>query len=404
LRADSLSSKHAPVAPLKAKGILPHQAGWANEMPGNFLIAEEHRRLLCEFTAMLAPDSSAAGRIPTDVGRDPLQLRPVASVAPCIQTLLGIVSPIPVEWRFGEFLAANSSDLLTARALRSESIGEALDVMRQYQSVLTNVRTISHQSRTNGDIADIHHAECTSDPIVRFLFHSFLASKLSHLLDLYSGSGQQPPVDMRSDCFQSLMQRLTREISFIEIEYHDSEVILGFSRDTLVHRPSGPNERLNAALDRELRRKAADIPEMGTWSKRIIFYIRSRHLADVSVDEISDAFGVQRRTLARQLRDEGTTFTNILTEIRRERALHLVGGTGVPLKKVADELGFNSDASFNMAFKSWTGTTPMKFRKAVPAQPTAAHPQPVELALAVEPKRSLRPGLLLTSWSQRTSA
>jgi AraC-like DNA-binding protein len=142
---------------------------------------------------------------------------------------------------------------------------------------------------------------------------------------------------------------------------------------------------------------------METWSKRITFYIRSKHLSDVSVDEISEAFGVQRRTLTRQLRDEGTTFTNILTEIRRERALHLVGSTGVPLKRVAAELGFNSDASFNMAFKSWTGTTPMKFRKSAAARPSAGHPQPVELALAVEPRRSLRSGLLLSSWSSRAN-
>jgi len=344
-------------------------------MPGNFLIAEEHRRLLCDFTASLASDNVAAGRDPADVGRDPLQLRPVASVAPCIQTLLGIDSPIPVEWRFGEFLAANSSDLLTVRALRSESIGEALDVMREYQSILTNVRTISHRSRTNGDVADIHRGECLSDPVVRFLFHSFLASKLSHMFHLYSGNGQQAPVDMRADCFPVLMQRLAREIDFIDIEYRDSEVILGFPRDTLTHRPSGPSERLNAALDRELRRKVTDVPEMETWSKRITFYIRSKHLSEVSVDEISEAFGVQRRTLTRQLRDEGTTFTNILTEIRRERAVHLVGSTGAPLKRVAAELGFNSDASFCMAFKSWTGTTPMKFRKAGPLRHVADNGQ-----------------------------
>src|SRR5947208_11286679 len=154
-------------------------------MPVSFLIAEEHRRLLCDFTASLAADNVGAGRDPADVGRDPVQLRPVASIAPCIQTLLGIDSPIPVEWRVGEYLAANSSDLLPVRALRSESIGEALDVMREYQSILTNVRTISHRSRTNGDVADIHRGECLSDPIVRFLFHSFLASKLSHMFHLY---------------------------------------------------------------------------------------------------------------------------------------------------------------------------------------------------------------------------
>jgi len=358
-------------------------------MPGSFLIAEEHRRLLCDFTASLASDKLAAGRDPADVGRDPLQLRPVASVAPCIQTLLGIDSAIPVEWRFGEFLAANSSDLLTVRALRSETIGEALDVMRAYQSILTNVRTISHRSRTNGDVADIHRGEGLSDPIVRFLFHSFLASKLSHMFHLYSGNGAHALVDMRADCFPVLMQRLAREIDFIDIEYRDSEVVLGFPRDTLTHRPSGPNERLNTALDRELRRKVTDVPEMETWSKRITFYIRSKHLSEVSIDEISEAFGVQRRTLTRQLRNEGTTFTNILTEIRRERALHLVGNTEVPLKRVAGELGFNSDASFCMAFKSWTGTTPMKFRNNPSIHLPANDPQPTAFACRVTQQKSL---------------
>jgi AraC-like DNA-binding protein len=358
-------------------------------MPGNFLIAEEHRRLLCDFAASLAPDNVAAGRGPTNADRDPLQLRPIASVAPYIQTLLGIDSPIPVEWRFGEYLAANSSDLLTVRALRSESIGEALDVMREYQSILTNVRTISHRSRTNGDVADIHRGECLSDPIVRFLFHSFLASKLSHMFHLYSGNWRQAPVDMQADCFPVLMQRLAREVDFIDIDYRDGEVILGFSRDTLVHRPSGPNERLNAALDRELRRKVADVPEMETLSNRITFYIRSKHLSDVSVDEISEAFGVQRRTLARQLRDEGTTFTNILTEIRREKALHLVRHTNMPLKRVAAELGFNSDASFNMAFKSWTGTAPMKFRNNPSPQPPANDPRQTVFACRVMQQKSL---------------
>ncbi len=136
--------------------------------------------------------------------------------------------------------------------------------------------------------------------------------------------------------------------------------------------------------------------------ERIKFHLRSNRLSEVSLDEICDTFRIQRRTLARLLRDEGTTFTTILTELRREKALHLVRHTGVPLKRVASELGFNSDASFNMAFKSWTGTTPMKFRKAIPARPSIAVAKPAELAVAAEPRKSLRSGSLLTGWSQRS--
>lgn len=107
---------------------------------------------------------------------------------------------------------------------------------------------------------------------------------------------------------------------------------------------------------------------------RIKFHIRSNHLSDASLDEICDRFRLQRRTLGRLLRDEGTTFTSILTELRREKALHLVRNTKAPLKRVAAELGFNSDASFNMDFKSWTGTTPMKFRKSESTKSAANDP------------------------------
>jgi AraC-like DNA-binding protein len=371
-------------------------------MPGNFVIAEEFSRLLREFTATVVP-----GCAPTAAAKgadyDPLRLQPIGDDAPRIEKLLGIPTEVPIEWRLGEYMAANSTNLLTARALKSANFGEAFDVLHQNQTVLTNARTISHRSSSDGALAAVHHAGNAHDPIPRFLFNAIVASKLSLFLKEYSASDRQHQVDHRTDSFGSLMQRFGRELDFIDIEFHDSEITLAFSRDVLITRLSDCDERLRIALDRELVRKTAEVPVTGGLKDRIKYHIRSNHLSEVSLDEICDTFRVQRRTLARLLRDEGTTFTNILTDLRRERALHLVKHTGVPLKRVASELGFNSDASFNMAFKSWTGTTPMKFRKSA-ARPPAGHPQPVELALAVEPRRSLRSGLLLSSWSSRASA
>lgn len=335
-------------------------------MPDNYLIAEEHRRLLCEFTAALVPWAVPAGTKARDSDYDPLRLCPVASVNWCVDNLLGMATDIPMEWRYGEYLATNSTDLLTARATRSKSIGEALQVMREYQNVLTNVRTISHRSLSNGDLAEVNHGESLCDPVQRFLYHSFLASKLSHLLNFYSDSERQPRLDARSRDFGSLMRRLARDLGFVKIEYRDREAIFAFAREVLNHKLSDGDDRLRTALDREIRRKAAEVPVAGRWKERITYYIRSSHLSEVSLDEICNALRVHRRTLARLLKEEGTTFTKILAGVRRERAIHLVQATAMPLKRVASELGFNSDASFHMAFKSWTGATPAKFRKTAP--------------------------------------
>jgi AraC-like DNA-binding protein len=372
-------------------------------MPGSFVIAEEFGRLIREFTAAVVPDCAPISAAAKDADYDPLRLKPVGDDAQRIEKLLGIPTEVPIEWRLGEYMAANSTNLLTVRALRSANFGEAFDVLLRNQTVLTNARTISHRSGSDGALAAVHHAGNAHDHIPRFLFNAIVASKLSLFLKEYPGE-KQYQIDHRSGCFGSLMQRFDRELDFIDIEYRESEITLGFSRDVLTTRLADCDERLSIALDRELSRKTAEIPATRGLKDRIKFHIRSNRLSDISLDEICDTFRVQRRTLARLLRDEGTTFTNILTELRREKALHLVRHTGVPLKRVASELGFNSDASFNMAFKSWTGTTPMKFRKSDHIRPVAGHPQPVELALAVEPKRSLRPGLLLTSWSNGADA
>ena len=192
----------------------------------------------------------------------------------------------------------------------------------------------------------------------------------------------QHQIDHRTGCFGSLMQRFDRELDCVDIEFRESEITFAFSRDVLTTRLADCDERLKIALDRELSRKTAEIPVTGGLKDRIKYHIRSNHLADVSLDEVCDTFRVQRRTLCRQLRSEGTTFTSILSELRRERALHLVQRTRVPLKRVATELGFNSDASFSMAFKSWTGTTPMKFRKSPAVRLQANDAEPPELTRA----------------------
>jgi AraC-like DNA-binding protein len=293
-------------------------------------------------------------------------------------------------------MAANSTNLLTARALRSANFGEAFDVLLRNQTVLTNARTISHRSSSDGALAAVHHAGNAHDHIPRFLFNAIVASKLALFLKEYPGD-RQNQIDHRAGCFGSLMQRFDRELDFIDLEYRDSEVTLGFSRDVLTTRLADCDERLRIALDRELSRRTAEVPATGGLKDRIKFHIRSNRLSDISLDEICDTFRLQRRTLARMLRDEGTTFTNILTELRREKALHLVRHTGVPLKRVAGELGFNSDASFSMAFKSWTGMSPRSFRMSALERPPANDEQPVPRPPMAS--RAPHAGSLLARWS-----
>ena len=76
------------------------------------------------------------------------------------------------------------------------------------------------------------------------------------------------------------------------------------------------------------------------------------------MDAVARQLGVSRRTLARRLRAEGTTFERVLTELRRDLAVRCLSGGKTSVKQAAYRLGFSDPAAFSRAFKRWTGSSP----------------------------------------------
>ncbi len=83
-----------------------------------------------------------------------------------------------------------------------------------------------------------------------------------------------------------------------------------------------------------------------------------------SVEAVADLLHMSERTLKRQLAQEGTTFSDILENIRRQMAVRLLDGNDQSIERIAEELGYSDVANFNRAFKRWTGTTPGQYRRA----------------------------------------
>lgn len=83
-----------------------------------------------------------------------------------------------------------------------------------------------------------------------------------------------------------------------------------------------------------------------------------------SIEETAAALGTSPRTLKRRLADEGTTFTALLDEQRRDRALLLLRSPELTIEAVAEGVGYSDVANFTRAFRRWTGSTPASYRRA----------------------------------------
>ena len=68
------------------------------------------------------------------------------------------------------------------------------------------------------------------------------------------------------------------------------------------------------------------------------------------------------RTLQRRLEAVGTTYQELLDDVRRQSARRLLSNTDLDAGEVAFLLGFEELNSFTRAFHTWEGTTPTRWR------------------------------------------
>jgi AraC-like DNA-binding protein len=71
------------------------------------------------------------------------------------------------------------------------------------------------------------------------------------------------------------------------------------------------------------------------------------------------------RSLNRLLAGEGTTYRELLDQIRKELAARHIAGNRISIAEVAFLLGFSELSAFYRAFHRWTGQTPAEFRKSL---------------------------------------
>jgi AraC-like DNA-binding protein len=86
--------------------------------------------------------------------------------------------------------------------------------------------------------------------------------------------------------------------------------------------------------------------------------------------QIAGALNVSNRTLQRKLKDEGTSFVDLLQDTRLELARKYLANPGRSISEIAYLLGFSEPSTFSRAFKRWTGQAPADYRHSLQQAPT----------------------------------
>jgi AraC-like DNA-binding protein len=81
-----------------------------------------------------------------------------------------------------------------------------------------------------------------------------------------------------------------------------------------------------------------------------------------SFERVAQNLHISARTLRRKLREENTSFRQLIDELRRDIAIRYLRDTDLTVEDIAESLGFSDAANFRHAFRRWTKAAPHEFR------------------------------------------
>jgi AraC-like DNA-binding protein len=81
-----------------------------------------------------------------------------------------------------------------------------------------------------------------------------------------------------------------------------------------------------------------------------------------SMEAVARQIATTVRTLNRKLHAEGTSFTQILDDVRCNLASEYLRSTTLSVEDISELVGFSEATNFRHAFRRWTGSTPASYR------------------------------------------
>lgn len=145
----------------------------------------------------------------------------------------------------------------------------------------------------------------------------------------------------------------------------------GQSENCLVFRKSETaraNDYYAPLLYQQALRGIRDLQETLRNHERLSFRVRQLLVQRAelglhpSVEEAAEHFCMSVRTFTRRLADEALTFRELRHEVQLQRAKHLLLKSRLPVKAIAEKVGFANVSAFSRAFHVACGRTPQEFR------------------------------------------
>ncbi|MBY6189913.1 AraC family transcriptional regulator [Microbulbifer agarilyticus] len=147
------------------------------------------------------------------------------------------------------------------------------------------------------------------------------------------------------------------------VEYDADVCRLAFDRRLLEKPVKQTPQSLAEFLRKPLYNTLVNSFRSKSWSQKIKDVIGDDLSAVPTFAEIAAHLGLNPKQLRRQLNDEGLNYSDLKVQIRRDQAIYHLSRQRTSIEEIAFLTGFSEASAFIRAFRSWTGVTPLTYRK-----------------------------------------
>lgn len=138
---------------------------------------------------------------------------------------------------------------------------------------------------------------------------------------------------------------------------------LSFTGEDAVRPFMTANEAMWDFFEVGLRQRLAKLEETASAAQRVkAALLEGLPAGQYAVSDVARQLAMSTRTLQRLLKDEHTSFSQVLNTTRQQLAHHYLSKPVMGQAEVAYLLGFQDVNAFNKAFKSWEGISPGAYR------------------------------------------
>lgn len=262
--------------------------------------------------------------------------------------------------RAGERYSLLTHGLVGVATMACPTVREGLEIMSRYHP--TRAQFVHQFLEMSDDyIAICFDIRVELDNVGQFLLEALLVSQVSTLRFLLGNRVQDIKVELalaepeHSDLYRRqvpgpLQFNQPRNRMLMPRQYGDLAV------------PTHDANLQQWALQ-QCEQQFEQMRKQTSFTSRTLTILRQAPGRALSQEQVAYMLNVSSRTLLRKLREEGSTYKQLVEQEQKRLAQYYLEHTQSTIETIAEQLGYHDQSSFRRAFKRWFGQLPSEYRR-----------------------------------------